>query len=201
MIVFLIHNNNFHSSYFKNYTDQSNKIIIKIGTSVIFDSDRNRIRKGFIPKLARDVSKLRSNGKEIIIVSSGAVGCGKSMIKGNEEIRTKQAQASIGQILLLEKYNKHFKKFNLGIAQFLLTSRELREKESLENIKSTYNQVKNHAVAIVNENDVISVKELSFGDNDNLAKELMLALDFDTLIILTKKGQLIKNGKKLTKTN
>ena len=106
----------------------------------------------------------------------------------------------MGQILLLEKYSKFFRKFNLKIAQFLLTSRELREKESLENIKNTYNRVKNHAITIVNENDVVSIKELSFGDNDGLAKELMIALDFDTLVFLTKKGQLIRNGKKLTKT-
>lgn len=151
--------------------------------------------------MAKDISKLKDKGKEIIIVSSGAVGCGKNIIKGNRKLSVRQAQASIGQILLIQKYHKYFKKFNLNVSQFLLTSREIKEKRSLDNLKNTYTQIKDHAIAIVNENDVISTEELTFGDNDNLAKELMIALNFDTLIILTEKGQLIKNGKRLTETN
>ena len=177
------------------------KIILKIGTAAIFDSKKQKIKKNIIKSLARDISKLTKRGNEIIIVSSGAVGCGRKLIKGKNKTGLKQAQASAGQIKLLNKYSKAFSKYNLNIAQFLLTFDDLKDKTKINNIKETYNNLKGQAIPVINENDVTSIEGLSFGDNDVLASKLLLTLNFDTLIILTEVGALIKNKKPILKSN
>ena len=178
------------------------KIMIKIGTAAIFDSTKQKIKENIIESLAKEVSNLIKEGNEIIIVSSGAVGGGKNLVKGNNEIGLKQAQSSIGQVKLMEKYSQIFSKYNTHIAQFLLTSQDIKNKNSLKNIIETYKHLKReNVIPIVNENDITSLEELSFGDNDFLATELLLGLDFEKLIILTEIGVLIKNKEPITSSN
>ncbi len=170
------------------------KIAIKLGTSAIFDSKNNKIKKGIIKSLVQDTKKLISNHNEVIIISSGAVGCGKSLINGANSLGLKQAQASVGQPRLMSIYEKYFSKIGLHIAQFLLTSNDLKNKGNLQNIKNTYNHLIDIAVPIINENDTTTTEELSFGDNDLLSTEIVIGLDFDVLIVLTELGALIKDG-------
>lgn len=177
------------------------KIIIKIGTAAVFDSERKKIKEKILKNLAKDISKLTKEGNEIILVTSGAVGYGKQVIRGNDELGLKQAQASIGQIKLMEKYSSIFSKHNLHIAQFLLNSKDLHEKNRIENLKETYKNLLGKAIPIVNENDVTSIEELKVGDNDTLASKLLLNMDFDILIILTEIGALIKDNQPLRKSN
>ena len=173
------------------------KIIIKIGTAAIFDSKKKKIKERVLKNLAKDVARLISQKNEIIIVTSGAVGCGKQLISGNGETGLKQAQASVGQIKLMEKYVKAFSKYKLNIAQFLLDYEDLNHKNKIENLKETYKNLKGKAIPIVNENDVTSTEELNVGDNDTLASRLLLNMNFDILIILTEIGALKKEGKQL----
>ncbi len=175
--------------------------MIKIGTAAIFDSENKKIKEKILEGIAKDVSKLVREKNEIIIVTSGAVGYGKQIILGNEEIGLKQAQAAIGQIKLMERYSTIFSRYNLNIAQFLLNSKDLHEKNRIENLKETYKNLKGKAIPIVNENDVTSIEELKVGDNDALASKLLINMDFDILIILTEIGALIKNNKPLKKSN
>jgi len=177
------------------------KIVIKIGTAAIFDSEKKKIKEKILKNLAKDISQLTKEGNEIILVTSGAVGYGKQVIQGNDEIGLKQAQASIGQIKLMEKYSSIFSKYKLHIAQFLLNSKDLHEKNRIENLKETYKNIKGKAIPIVNENDVTSIEELKVGDNDTLASQLLLNMDFDVLIILTEIGALIKDNQPLRKSN
>jgi glutamate 5-kinase len=177
------------------------KIIIKIGTAAIFDSSKRKIKEKTLKQLAKDVSFLLEKKEEVIIVTSGAVGCGKQIISGNEEIGIKQAQASIGQIKLMEKYSSVFSEYNLHVAQFLLNSGDLNEQSRIKNIRETYKNLKGKAIPIVNENDVTSIEELKVGDNDILASKLLLNLEFDVLIILTEIGALIKNNETISKSN
>ena len=177
------------------------KIIIKIGTAAIFDSDSKKIKEKILEKLAGNISELIKEKNEIIIVTSGAVGLGKEIIHGNEEIGLRQAQASVGQIKLMEKYSEIFSKYNIHVAQFLLNSKDLHEKNRIENLKETYRNLKGKAVPVVNENDVTSIEELKVGDNDTLAAKLLLNMNFDILIILTEIGALIKNNQPLKKSN
>jgi glutamate 5-kinase len=177
------------------------KFIIKIGTNAIFDCEKQIIKENIIDGIAKDVQTLLKKGNEVIIVTSGAVGCGKKFIKGNGELGLKQAQAAVGQPILMENYRKHFSNYNLNVAQFLLTSDDLNNEQKLKNIKETYNNLIMKVIPIVNENDTTTTKELSFGDNDTLAAQLLLSLNFDILIILTEIGALIKNQTSLTKSN
>ncbi len=176
------------------------KLIIKIGTAAIFDSEKKKIREEILERIAKDVSELISRRNEVIIVTSGAVGYGKEIISGNGRIGLKQAQASVGQIKLMEKYSLIFSLYNLNIAQFLLNSKDLHEKNRIENLKETYKNLKWKAIPVVNENDVTSIEELKVGDNDILASKLLINMDFDTLIILTEIGALIKKGGPLRKS-
>ena len=174
----------------------TSKIVIKLGTRVVFDSRHKEIQREAIRSLAEGVSELLKQGNEIIIVSSGAVGCGQEIVKRDGSIGTKQARAAVGQIELMKEYSNIFWEFGLHIAQFLLNSNDLRS-ERLENIKRTYNSLGKGIVPIVNENDVTTTDELSFGDNDYLASEILNKFDFDTLLILTELGALIKNGEQV----
>jgi len=180
-------------------SSNSKKIIIKIGTAAIFNSQSNKIKCHIIEKLAEDLAILQDKGYEIILVSSGAVGCGKRLIQGNE-LGTKQAQAAIGQIRLMKKYEEIFSKYSLNIAQFLLNNSDLKGQNKINNIKQTYNHLKNKAIVIVNENDVTSTEELKIGDNDSLASKLLINMDFDQLIVLTEIGALIKDQQILKKS-
>ncbi len=177
------------------------KIIIKIGTAAIFDSEKKKIKEYILENLAKDISKFSKEGNEIILVTSGAVGYGKQIISGNGEVGLKQAQAAVGQIKLMEKYSLIFSKYNLYVAQFLLNSKDLHEKNRIENLKETYRNLKGKAIPIVNENDVTSIEELKVGDNDTLAAKLLLNMNFDVLIILTEIGALIKDNHALRKSN
>ena len=177
------------------------KIVIKLGTNAVFNQENQSMREDVLEGIAKDTSSLLQKGNEVIIITSGAVGSAKQIIKGNGELGLKQAQAAVGQPILMSNYAKHFSKYNLAVAQFLLSSDDLNNSQNLSNIKATYKNLIGKAVPIVNENDVTVTKELSFGDNDALAAQLIMHLDFDILIILTEMGALIKKGKPLLESN
>ena len=178
----------------------NSKIIIKLGTKAIFDSKNNKIKTDVLKSLSRGVSQLLKKGKEIIIVSSGAVGCGRNIIGNKKELGAKQAQAAVGQIKLMEKFSEIFSKKSIHVAQFLLNTEDLNSKK-LQNILAAYENLKGKAIPIINENDVTTTDELSFGDNDNLSSEILEKFNFDTLLILTEKGALIKNKKPVITSN
>lgn len=147
-------------------------------------------------ELAKNVSELLARGNEVIIVSSGAVGCGREVINKEDGIGIKQAQAAIGQIKLMGEFVKVFSKEKLHVAQFLLNVEDLNS-ERKEKVFAAYNHLKGYAIPIINENDVTATGELSFGDNDNLAAEILEKFNFDVLLVLTERGALIRDGKRL----
>jgi len=167
-----------------------------LGTKAVFDSVCGEIHRDVLRGLAEGVSELLSKGNEVIIVSSGAVGCGKSVISGNGETGIKQAQAAVGQIKLMEEFVKAFSWKGLHVAQFLLNVSDLNSHRK-ENVFAAYKNLRGVAIPIVNENDVTATGELSFGDNDNLAAEILEKFDFDVLLVLTEMGALIRGGKRL----
>jgi glutamate 5-kinase len=179
------------------------KLITKLGTSAIFDSEKKEIKTYVLEQLAKDVSEFIKQENEIIIVTSGAVGLGKAKLNanGDEDIASRQAYASIGQPILMRAYAEEFSKYNLNVAQFLLTSEDLNHRIRLDNVKQAYANLKKIGIPIVNENDTTAIEELSFGDNDILSWQLMRSLNFDILINYTEKGPLIKNKKIIIRTN
>jgi len=165
------------------------KVVIKTGTNVITGKngllDLKRIKS-----LVEQISFLHRQGTEIILVSSGAVGAGRSLLKINEKqkdlVSSRQILASVGQIKLINHYYQLFKKNNLHCAQILATKEDFRDRTHYLNMKNCFEALlKENIVPIVNENDVVSVTELMFTDNDELAGLISSMLDVDALIILT----------------
>jgi len=184
-------------------------IVIKIGSSLLVDNN-DKIRKKWLSSFAKDIKRLRSKNKKIIIVSSGAIalGCKKMRYeKNNLKIDKSQAIASIGQIELMNLFSETFSKFNLNISQILLTLDDTEERRRSINAKRTFENLFNlNYIPIVNENDTIATTEIKYGDNDRLASRVAQITNADTLILLsdvdglyTKNPKIYKNAKLIKK--
>ena len=182
------------------YLKNSKIIVIKIGSSLLVD-DKKKIRKKWLSSFAKDIQKLRSKNKKIIIVSSGAIalGCKKmNYNKKNLKLDKSQAIASIGQIELMNLFSETFSKFRLNISQILLTLDDTEERRRSINAKRTLeNLFQIDYIPVVNENDTIATSEIKFGDNDRLASRVAQITNADTLILLSDvDGLFTKNPKK-----
>ena len=182
------------------YLKNSKVIVIKIGSSLLVD-DKKRIRKKWLQGFAKDIQKLRSKNKKIIIVSSGAIALGCKKMDYNKrglKIDKSQAIASIGQIELINLFSKIFTKFKLNISQILLTLDDTEERRRSINAKRTIeNLFKLNYIPVVNENDTIATSEIKFGDNDRLASRVAQITNADSLILLSDvDGLFTKNPKK-----
>ncbi len=185
------------------------KIVIKLGTKVVFDSELGKIRRDVTFRLARDVAELLRRGCEVVIVSSGAVGCGRELVRGKSGLGLKQARAAVGQIRLMGEYENVFSEFGIHVAQFLLNKDDLNS-ERLGNVKTAYENLSPRddsgepevkIIPIVNENDVTTTDELTFGDNDGLAVEILEKFDFDVLLMLTNVGALVSGGDRVLESD
>ncbi|NMA44815.1 MAG: hypothetical protein GX950_03340 [Candidatus Diapherotrites archaeon] len=184
----------------KNYKN----VIIKIGTNTIMKNEE--INKEFLTNLTIKVGELIKSGKKVCIVSSGAIGLGKKATNFNPTIiKEQQGLAAIGQIKLMQEYQKRFENIGFEVGQVLLSQQDLLNKECLNNIKNAFDFLfEQKIIPIINENDVVATEELrkngSFSDNDALASLLATKIETDLLIIITEKGGLVgKSGKILKK--
>ncbi len=166
----------------------SKRIVIKIGTSTLAHSTgRLNIRR--MEKLVKVVADIKNMGKEVVLVSSGAIGVGAGNLGMTERPRetvAKQAAAAVGQCELMNVYAKEFGKYGHTVAQILLTKDVVKVEKSNTNAKNTFMKLLEYGVIpIVNENDTISTEEAEFGDNDNLSAVVALLAEAELLIILT----------------
>ena len=186
-------------------------IVIKIGSSLLVN-DKKKIRKKWLSSFAKDIQKLKSKNKKIIIVSSGAIalGCKKmNYNKKNLKLDKSQAIASIGQIELMNLFSQTFSKYKLNISQILITLDDTEERRRSINAKRTFeNLFQLNYIPIVNENDTIATSEIKYGDNDRLASRVAQITNADTLILLsdvdglfTKNPKIFKNAKLIKKIN
>ncbi|UCD55101.1 MAG: glutamate 5-kinase [Candidatus Omnitrophota bacterium] len=178
------------------------KIVIKIGTSVLAKKDRS-IDKGIIENIASQVSCLLDRGVKVILVTSGAIGCGCVILKLKtvpKSLSGLQAIASIGQNELMRFYSEAFKKRNYLTGQILLTQEDFDHRRRYLNIKYTIDAlISKNAVPIVNENDTVSTEEIKCGDNDRLSSLVADLSEADSLIMLTDvDGLYDKDGKVIT---
>jgi len=170
---------------------KSQRVIIKIGTNVLTDSS-GFLEKNIIRNIARQVSEIRSKTKrDIIIVTSGAIGAGMAELglkSRPDNIVMRQACASVGQSILMDKYYREFSLHKIKIAQILLSYGTLNEQKTLMNMKENINRLfELGVIPIVNENDAISTEEIgkSFGDNDIISALLAVKINADLLMLLT----------------
>ena len=184
------------------YLKNSKVIVIKIGSSLLVDEKKN-IRKKWLSSFAKDIHKLKSKNKKIVIVSSGAIalGCKKmNYNKTNLRLDRSQAIASIGQIELMNLFSQTFLKFKLNISQILLTLDDTEERRRSINAKRTFeNLFKLDYIPIVNENDTIATSEIKYGDNDRLASRVAQITNADTLILLSDVDGLFTKNPKMFK--
>ena len=163
-------------------------IVVKVGTRLLtYKTGKLNLR--IIEKLVRELADLKSQGKEIILVSSGAVGAGIGKLglkKKPVSTPEKQAAAAVGQGLLIQIYEKLFAEYGHVVAQVLLTRDDIENRGRYINSRNTLLQLfKYSAIPIINENDTISTEEIEFGDNDRLSALVSTLVDADLLIILT----------------
>lgn len=166
------------------------RIVIKIGTNVLADKS-GTLDYGFMKMLAEDISKAKNHGKDIMLVTSGAIGAGMAELKiakRPEDVKMQQACAAVGQSILISKYRELFSRHGIKVAQILLTYNDFTDKKSSKNLGNSINALFGFdAIPIINENDPVSIDELgpSFGDNDKLSALIACKIKADTLIILT----------------
>ena len=164
------------------------RIIIKIGTGVLSDKD-GRLDESVLESVVEQISFLKKNGLEIVLITSGAVGSGRGLLKLASETETvadKQVFAAIGQAKLMGIYARLFEKQNYLCAQVLVTKEDFRDRGHYQNMRRCFsNLLRDGIVPVVNENDVIAIKELVFTDNDELAGLIAAQLEADAVIILT----------------
>lgn len=169
------------------------RIVIKIGSSSLMHNETGRLNLGKIEKLVRTIVDIKSSGKDVVLVSSGAIAVGRMAIGLNEkpdELPVKQACAAIGQAKLMMVYQKIFAEYSTTAAQVLMTKATVMNDKSRRNAQNTFNELLNlGAVPIVNENDTVSTYEIkqvqTFGDNDRLSAIVTSIIDADLLILLS----------------
>ncbi len=164
------------------------KVVIKVGTSTLaHKTGMLNIRR--IENLVKVLADLQNSGRQIILVSSGAIGVGSGKLGLKErpqDTPTKQACASIGQCELMYVYDKLFSQYNHCVSQVLLTRDIIENEKRTANVINTMNRlISLNVIPIVNENDTVSVEEIEFGDNDTLSAIVGKLAEADALVILT----------------
>jgi len=182
----------------------ASRIVVKLGTGVLTDS-RKLIDPAQLEQIVAQVAALRKAGKEVIVVTSGAVGAGMGALGYKTrptDLAEKQACAAVGQTRLMAVYEKLFAAHGLVVAQVLLTHEDLEHHERHLNARNTLVTLLGRGVVpIINENDAVSFTEIKFGDNDKLSALVASLLPADLLVILTTVDGVIENfGKKNART-
>ncbi|MDR3305882.1 MAG: glutamate 5-kinase [Clostridiales Family XIII bacterium] len=166
----------------------SRKIVLKIGSNVLAGSD-GVLDKAAAEGIVRQVLALMRDGKQVIVVSSGAGVSGAGAIGRQSrrgDINYKQALCAVGQVELMMEYKKHFAVGGVAVGQLLLTAENFADEQSALNIRNTLFTLLDEGVApIINENDSVSIWEFSFGDNDHLAALTANLWNADLLIIMS----------------
>jgi glutamate 5-kinase len=166
---------------------EARRIVVKIGSSVL--TRDGELQSRVFGDISRQVSELFDAGREVAIVSSGAIAIGAKELgwnDGDRSIPEKQAAAAVGQIGLIEQYRRRFARRGRRVAQVLVTRGGLADRERFINARHTLLELlRIGAVPIINENDTVATEEIRFGDNDNLSATVANLIGADMLVILT----------------
>lgn len=171
-----------------NFKDKK-RIVFKVGTSTITHEETGGLDLVKLEKFVRMLTDLHNQGKDIIVVSSGAIGVGRKSLgleKKPDTISLKQACAAIGQSRLMTVYQKLFSEYNQYTAQILMTKFTIVDDTSRHNARNTFEELlKLGAIPIVNENDTVATDEIDFGDNDTLSAIVAAVVKADLLVLLS----------------
>jgi glutamate 5-kinase len=168
---------------------EAKRIVVKIGSSLLVDAANGTLRQAWLDSIADDIAVLRKAGKEVVVVSSGAIALGRNALrlsKGALKLEDSQAAAAVGQIDLAHAYEEAFRARGLVAAQVLLTLGDTEERRRYLNARSTMTTLlKLGAVPVVNENDTVATSEIRYGDNDRLAARVASMMSANCLVLLS----------------
>jgi glutamate 5-kinase len=168
---------------------KARRIVVKIGSSLLVDRASGELKSAWLATLADDVAALVGTGRQLIIVSSGAIALGRHVLgfaKGPLELEKSQAAAAVGQISLAGAYQAVFKARGLAAAQILLTLGDTEERRRYLNARQTIDTLlAERAVPVVNENDTVATAEIRYGDNDRLSARVASMMSADCLVLLS----------------
>jgi glutamate 5-kinase len=168
---------------------KARRIVVKIGSSLLVDRASGELKSAWLATLADDVAGLVKSGKQVIVVSSGAIALGRHVLgfaKGTLELEKSQAAAAVGQISLAGAYQAVFKARGLAAAQILLTLGDTEERRRYLNARQTIDTLlAERAVPVVNENDTVATAEIRYGDNDRLSARVASMMSADCLVLLS----------------
>ena len=167
----------------------ADRVVVKAGTNSLTDEESN-LDDEKLDKLVDDIADLREQGKEVILVSSGAVGAGNGRIGlVGDTLEESQALSTIGQSHLMRRYTESFERYGATTAQILLTELDLQNTERFTNFRNTIETLLDwDVVPIINENDAVAIEEIHIGDNDMLSASVTIGVDGDLLVTLTDVG-------------
>src|SRR6185295_6767301 len=163
------------------------KVVIKIGSALFVDQQTGALDRAWLEGVCADVADLKRAGKDVVIVSSGAVALGRRELKIDpRRLEEKQAAAATGQILLAHAYLEILRSFGVTAAQVLLTIDDSESRRRYLNASATLSTLLGYgAVPVVNENDTVATQELRYGDNDRLAARVAQMVSADCLVLLS----------------
>ncbi len=164
------------------------KIVVKVGTNVLTD-EHGELDTNVIHNIVHQIAQLKEQGNTVVLVSSGAVGAGKSIHKlqnTSDETTQRQVYSALGQVKLMSLYSTYFLEYGYHCAQVLATKDDFTGREHYRNMKNCFHGLlEDDIIPIVNENDVVSLKELMFTDNDELAGLTAFMIKADALLLLS----------------
>jgi len=168
---------------------RAKRLVVKIGSSLLVDSASGTLKADWLASLCGDIAKLKAQGKEVIVVSSGAIALGRNVLelpRGALKLEDSQAAAAVGQIDLAHAYEDAFRTRGIVAAQVLLTRGDTEERRRYLNARSTMTTLLAlGAVPVVNENDTVATSEIRYGDNDRLAARVASMISANCLVLLS----------------
>ncbi|ABS67300.1 glutamate 5-kinase [Xanthobacter versatilis] len=165
------------------------RIVIKVGSALLVDRDHGRVKLAWLTSLVEDIATLHARGCEVMVVSSGAIALGRTVLglpKGPLKLEDSQAAAAVGQITLSRTWAQILGHYGITAGQVLLTLGDTEERRRYLNARSTLGRLMDlKAVPIINENDTVATTEIRYGDNDRLAARVATMASADLLVLLS----------------
>ena len=168
---------------------QARRVVVKVGSALLVESHSGQVNRTWLESLAADISDLRRQGREVLLVSSGAIALGRRSLGlplGRLKLEESQAAAAVGQISLAHAWKEVLGRHELGVAQILLTLSDTEERRRYLNARSTLNTLlRLGSIPVINENDTVATAEIRYGDNDRLAARVAQMISADCLVLLS----------------
>lgn len=165
------------------------RIVVKVGSSLLVDSGAGQLRAPWLAALAQDIADLHKDKRDILVVSSGAIALGRSLLKlpkGALKLEDSQGAAAVGQIALARIWAETLGKHGISAGQILLTLTDTEERRRYLNARSTIDKLLEwRSVPVINENDTVATSEIRYGDNDRLAARVATMMSADCLVLLS----------------